>query len=138
MNLKLRGLILPVLMMLSFYQLADMSGLVDEFNKSFNKKSDTSGYITKVESSTILNVSFLIDPEIKDFNIYSGTMKKSAVDRMDHIESKMVKFNSGVDKQTIQDSLHNLAKKVKANVVIIDSAYKETKSITTPIESALN
>lgn len=131
MKLKLRGLTLTFLLVASFYFLADRSGLVDNFNKNFTEVPQIQNptLSSKIQNTTSLCVSFLRDPEVNEFKIYRGAMKKAAVDRMDHLKTMtIVEVNKSA--KEIEAKLEALAKSLKANAVIIDSAYTVAKMIT--------
>lgn len=70
------------------------------------------------------NVSFLIVPNGKGIKIYRGTMKKSALDKMDHIAFSTLDFSLGASRSIVEHAIKDIAKQIGANVCIIDSHGK--------------
>lgn len=81
----------------------------------------------KMKRSVIVesyNVSFLIVPNGKGIKIYRGTMKKSALDKMDHITFSTLDFSLGASRSIVEHAIKDIAKQIGANVCIIDSHGK--------------
>jgi len=130
--IKLRSITLTILFALVFYVLADKSGIIDEINNAVHERNGWkqvhNGYSkTEIKVIKYIHVSFLKDPEKKDFNIYQGTMKKDAVDRMKHIEDNIIEFDS--DEKVVREVLQDKAKALGANTVIINSMYNSVVTV---------
>ena len=113
-----------------------ISGVVDSFNNMINKqngwvKSDSGyGYIKhqlKIETTYFFTV--LKDPKAdKSFQVFQGTMKKAAVDRMTYITEDKITAQIDESRERINDRLKIICHYKGGNTVIIDS---KIETITT-------
>lgn len=126
----IRPLSLTILVLITVYLLADECGIVEDFTGiQYEEVNDHHGIgyraaNNKSELVYIFHVSFMKDPETKEFNIYKGAMKKSALDRMTHIEDATLTVKES-DTTGVQMVL--AAKKLGANVVLINSSLSQFK-----------
>ena len=135
---KLRALTLLVLMGLVVFFVCDQVGIVDYFNDVVNErngwvKSSNGEYVKHITSvEWTYHYSILKDPKAKkDFQVYVGTMKKSAVDRMTHIIDDTVIMEDGESYDDLKDRLKLNCHYMNGNTVIINgesmSASVKTK-----------
>jgi hypothetical protein len=141
--IKIRALSLSVLLIVLAYALLDLSGLASEFNDTINQKNGWAKTATpngvvysKINTKIEAHITFLTDPEVNEFKIYRGTMKKEAVDRMTFLESKLIKTD-GSSREDLDEMIKKIGQSVKANTAIIDAVY-QSKKIEGGIEFPIN
>jgi len=122
----LRLLSLAVLIMLTLYLLLNDAGMLEEFEQTLTSQQSNiatqdivlADYAT--EKITIYNISFLKDPATKENNVYRGTMKKEALDRMTLLHTETFEIVEGDNDNTF-DKVTKRAAKLGANTIIIDN-----------------
>jgi len=119
-----RALTLSILMMLVSYVMFEEAGIASVFNERINGEAEvavTMDRPIRVQVISSYSVSVLKDPKVKEFKIYRGTMKKSAVDRMEYIGQMKIDFSAGATTLMVEAVIETVAKKYGANVAIIDN-----------------
>lgn len=116
-----RALTLSILMTLVFYVLFEDAGIAKIFNENTKSANQTTvSQYHEIEIVDTYEVSLLNDPKVKEFKIYRGAMKKSAVDRMKYIGSMTLEFSAGATDLIVEKVIKAIAKKYGGNVAIID------------------
>lgn len=123
---KVRACSLMVLIVLIIGLLLDSAGF---FTSVEFDNSKTGWSIIKTEKVHFTEVSFSVlkDPEVKDFRIMEGTIKKSALDRMKHIFDDVVRIKGQKSDQQIREDLKFIAKYKGGNTVLINWLNKKTR-----------
>lgn len=123
-----RALTLSILIALVSYVMLEDAGIAKTFNESISAPNEMSASQYKIKIVDTYEVSLLNDPKIKGFKIYRGTMKKSAVDRMEYIGSMILDFSAGATDLVVEEVIKAVAKKYGGNVAIIDRHTTTSKS----------
>lgn len=129
---KFQVILFIILIILVSYISMEKSGLIDYFNTMINQEEGwtktNNGYIrTRIETTYIVNVALLKDPEKNSFNIYQGAMKKTALDRMELVTIITIEVSEVSEMKLIAAKQ---AKKLKCNTAIVNGIFAYNKAVS--------
>jgi hypothetical protein len=121
---------IPFLIILLFastaYGAVKSSGLIEYFDDVINEKNgwEQIGYTTYIKTEIVIthfiHYSVLRDPQYKSkgVRVMDGAIKKSALDRMTHVDSSVIEVTNNLE--GLYDDLKVIGKSMGCNTVIID------------------
>ncbi len=126
---QLRCIPLLILMALVIYVLGEEAGIAKPIGHEVNPSLEIKTSTTVITETTYI-ISLLNDPDGKELKIWEGAMKKSYLDSLEYIGRSELVFEGKLTDKFINDVFSDLAKKVGANVIIIDHHDSRRKVVT--------